>query len=148
MATYTQLLYHIVFSTKNRDGVLISKNRELLLKYIWGIVKNKKSHLYRINAVKDHVHMLTHIHPSICLSEFIKTIKTSSTMWIKQENVFPDFNHWQDGYGAFTCNVNDKERLIKYIIGQEEHHKILTFMEEYKILLKEADIKFDEKYLK
>jgi putative transposase len=147
MSTYTQLFYHIVFSTKNRERVITSQNRKMLLKYIWGIIKNKKSHLYRINAIEDHIHILTHIHPSIALSDFVKTIKISSSVWIKENNVFQDFQHWQDGYGAFTCSINDKTRLIEYIVKQEEHHKRMTFMDEYKMLLKEAGIKFEEKYL-
>ena len=77
----------------------------------------------------------------------IKTIKISSSKWIKDNKIFPDFTYWQDGYGAFTCAFNDKERLIKYIIDQKEHHKMLTFREEYKILLQESGIKFNEKYL-
>jgi putative transposase len=79
MSTHTQLLYHIVFSTKNRQRTLDLENRTKLLKYIWGIIKNQKSHLYRINAVDDHLHILTHIHPTIALSDFVKTIKTSAT---------------------------------------------------------------------
>ena len=148
MSTYTQLFYHIVFSTKNRERTIISQNRELLLKYIWGIIKNKKSHLYRINVVEDHIHILTHIHPSIALSDFIKTIKVSSSAWIKENNVFQGFQHWQDGYGAFTCSINDKTKLIEYIIKQEEHHKRVSFLDEYRLLLEEAGIGFDEKYLK
>ncbi len=147
MSTYTQLFYHIVFSTKNRERTIISQNRELLLKYIWGIIKNKKSHLYRINVVEDHIHILTHIHPSIGLSDFVKTIKVSSSVWIKENDLFPCFQHWQDGYGAFTCSINDKARLIEYIINQEEHHKRVSFLDEYKILLKEAGVKFEERYL-
>jgi len=148
MSTYTQIFFHIVFSTKNRENVLISNNRERLLKYIWGIIKNQKSHLYRVNAVEDHLHILTHIHPTICLSDFVKTIKTSSTKWIKEEHIFPSFTNWQDGYGAFTCSINEKDKIIEYIKAQEEHHKKVSFMNEFKLLLENAGIEYDEKYLK
>ncbi|MEQ9313501.1 MAG: transposase [Cytophagales bacterium] len=69
MSTYTQIIYQIVFSTKNRVPVLHKKGRPDLFKYIWGILKNKKCHLYQINGVEDHIHILTHIHPSVALSQ-------------------------------------------------------------------------------
>ena len=147
MATYTQILYHIIFSTKNRENVMLKNRREELLKYIWGIAKNRKCHLYRINAVNDHIHLLTHLHQSIALSDFVKVIKTGSSKWIKENRIFPEFEHWQDGYGAFTCSINDKNRLIEYIKHQENHHKQVTYKEEYINLLHEAGIEYDEKYI-
>ncbi len=75
MSTYTQLLYHIVFSTKNRERSLTSDKREDLYRYIWGLLKNKKCHLYRINGVDDHLHIATHLHPTIALSTIVKDIK-------------------------------------------------------------------------
>ncbi len=133
--------------TKNRQRVLESRNRTKLLKYIWGIVKNQKSHLYRINAVDDHIHILTHIHPTVALSDFVKTIKTSATNWIKEEQIFPLFNSWQEGYGAFTYSIGAKDNVIEYIKNQEEHHKVVSFIDEYKNMLDEAGIKYDPKYL-
>ena len=147
MSTYTQLLYHIVFSTKNREKVIVLNEKERLFKYIWGIIKNQKSVLYRINAVEDHVHILTHIHPSLALSDFVKTIKTSSTAWIKEEKIFPSFSHWQDGYGGFTYSINEKQNIVNYIKNQEEHHKTTSFIDEYKKMLNDAGIEYDPKYL-
>lgn len=74
-------------------------------------------------------------------------MKIASSIWIKKENIFPDFNGWQDGYGAFTYSINDKDRLIEYVKNQREHHKMKSFKEEYTELLKEHGIEFDEKYL-
>ncbi len=147
MSTHTQLLYHIVFSTKNRQRVLDVENRTRLLKYIWGIVKNQKSHLYRINAVDDHIHILTHIHPTIALADFVKTIKASATNWIKSEKIFSHFTYWQEGYGAFTYSINEKDNIIEYIKNQEEHHKQISFIDEYKNMLDEAGIEYNEKRL-
>jgi len=118
-----------------------------LFKYLWGILKNKNCHLYRINGVEDHIHIITHLHPTIALSSLIKDMKIASSIWIKKENIFPDFNGWQDGYGAFTYSINDKDRLIEYVKNQREHHKMKSFKEEYTELLKEHGIEFDEKYL-
>ena len=147
MSTYTQILYQIVFSTKNREKVLIKENREKLFRYIWGILKSKDCILYQINAVEDHIHIATHIHPSVSLSSVIKDIKVASSKWIKEEGVFPDFISWQKGYGAFTYSISGKKNLINYIKNQESHHKTSSFKEEYIKLLKECDIDFDEKYL-
>lgn len=102
MATYTQLLYQLIFSTKNRESTLVEPNREKLYRYLWGLLKNKKCTLYRINGTNDHLHIVSHIHPTISVSSLVKDIKVSSSQWIKDENVFPQFDAWQEGYGAFT----------------------------------------------
>jgi len=147
MSTYTQILYHIVFSTKKRERTLIKENRPELFKFIWGILKNKKCHLYRINGVEDHLHIATHLHPSISLASLIKDIKLASTVHIKNNHLFSNFGGWQDGYGAFTYSIKDKDTLIKYIINQEDHHKKINFKDELIILLKEHNIEIEEKYL-
>jgi putative transposase len=147
MSTYTQLLYQIVFSTKNRDKTLSKDNREALFKDIWGILKNKKCHLYRINGVEDHLHIVTHIHPMISLSSLVKDIKLGSSTFIKANRLFPRFRAWQDGYGAFTYSIKEKDRLIEYVKKQEEHHKRISFKDEYIQLLDEHNIAFEEKYL-
>ena len=146
MSTYTQILYQIVFSTKNREPVLKKRQTELY-KYFWAILKNKHCHLYRIGGVEDHIHIITHLHPTVALSSLIKDMKIAGSIWIKEENIFPDFNGWQDGYGAFTYSIKDKDRLIEYVKNQKEHHKVKSFKEEYIELLNEHGIKFDEKYL-
>jgi REP element-mobilizing transposase RayT len=146
-STYTQILYQIVFSTKHRVPALEENNREKLYKYIWGILKNKKCHLYQINGMEDHLHIATHIHPTIALSTLVKDIKVSSNLFIKEENLFPDFNEWQGGYGAFTYSQSDKDRLITYIKNQQEHHQKITFKEEYENLLNERNVDYDKEYL-
>lgn len=147
MATYTQILYHLVFATKNRERTLSAARREDLFRYIWGIVKNKGCHLYRIGGVDDHVHLLTSLHPTVALADLVKDIKVASAVWIREERVFPEFDHWQEGYGAFTHPLGDKDRLAEYIKGQVEHHRTVSFLEEYKHLLHEAGLELDERYL-
>ena len=147
MSTYTQILYQIVFSTKNREKTLLESQRDQLFAYIWGVMKKKKCHLYRIGGVEDHLHIVTHIHPMVALSMLVKDIKLSSSKFIKQENIFPDFNGWQDGYGAFTYTYSAKDDLIEYVKNQVEHHKIINYKDEYIALLKENGIESDEKYL-
>jgi REP element-mobilizing transposase RayT len=146
MSTYTQILYHIVFATKNREPVLQKDRRDDLYKYIWGIIKNRNGHLYRIGGIEDHVHVLTSLHPSIALSDLVKEIKTASNQWIRSNNAFQKFDGWQNGYGAFTCSINDKDRMIQYIKNQEEHHHKGSSSDELKLLLANAGITYDEKY--
>lgn len=147
MSTYTQILYQIVFSTKHREPTLEAQRKKDLYKYIWGILKNKNCHLYAMGGMQDHIHIVTHLHPSVALAGLVKDIKLASTEYIKDESVFPLFSGWQDGYGAFTYSIDAKERLVSYVKGQEEHHKKINFLDEYKVLLQEHQIAFDEKYL-
>ena len=147
MSTYTQILYQLVFSTKNRSKTLCTENRKELFKYIYGILKNKSCHVYCINGVSDHLHIVTHLHPSVTLASLIKDIKLASTIYINKQNFFPDFYGWQDGYGAFTYSSRDKDRLIEYVKKQEEHHHLKTSREEYIELLHEHGIEYDEKFL-
>ncbi len=147
MSTYTQIIYQIVFSTKHREQTLTKNNRDTLFKYIWGLLKNKQCHLYRINGVEDHLHIVTHLHPTVSLSSLVKDIKVSSSLYIKEQNLFKHFTNWQEGYGAFTYSIKEKDRLIEYVKNQEVHHSSKSFKEEYIELLKEHQIEFDEKYL-
>jgi putative transposase len=147
MGSYRQIFYHIVFGTKNREATLVEAHGDELYKYISGVVKNKNCKLYRINGVADHIHILSDLHPTVSLADYIKDIKASSNFWMKESGKFPDFAGWQEGYGAFTCSVEEKDRIINYIKNQKDHHKIETFYDEFKRLLMENGIEFDERYL-
>jgi len=126
---------------------MTKQKREDLYKYIWGVLTNKNCHLYRINGVEDHLHILTHIHPTVSLANLVKDIKLSSSDWIKENGIFKRFSGWQKGYGAFTAAQKDKDRIIRYIKNQEKHHQKKSFKDELRKLLEEAGIEFDEKYL-
>lgn len=147
MSTYTQILYHLVFSTKHRKACLIKENRPALFKYIWGILNQKNCHLYRINGVEDHIHLVTHIHPAIAVAALVKDIKVASSGYIKKMQLFPEFDGWQVGYGAFTYSYSVKTALIEYVIKQEEHHRKTSYRDELIALLKEHTIAFDERFL-
>lgn len=96
--------------------------------------------------MEEHIHMLVDLHPSIALADFLRDIKTASSIWLKGSDYFPNFNGWADGYSAFTYSYRDKEKLINYIKNQQEHHKKETFEAEYRRLLEEHKIKIDERY--
>lgn len=122
-------------------------NLEKLYRFIGGIIKNKKCHLYQIGGISDHLHILTHLHPTMALAQLVKDIKLASTEYIKSGKIFTGFIGWQDGYGAFTYSFGSKDNLIEYVKNQKEHHKKKGFREEYIMLLKEHGIEFNEKYL-
>jgi len=147
MGTYTQLLYQIVFSTKYRHKTMIESGQADLYKFIWGVLKNKKCHLYRIGGVEDHLHIITHIHPSLAISDLIKDIKLSSSVYIKSQSLFPKFSNWQSGYGVFSYSISAKDNLIEYVRNQKEHHKKRDYRKEYIDLLNEHGVEFKEEYL-
>lgn len=147
MATFTQILYQIIFSTKYAENTMVLDESEKLYRYIWGVLNNKNCVLYRLNGTENHLHIVTHIHPTVDVSSLVKNIKVASSVWIKDENIFPNFAGWQEGYGAFTYHINQKNVLSNYVKNQREHHRAKTFKEEYIELLKEHGIEFDEKYL-
>ena len=144
--SFRQTLYHIVFRTADSEPTLAIDHSEGLYRYIWGIVKNHNSHLYRINGMDDHIHMLTDIHPTVALATFIQSVKTASSLWLKQQPDFPNFRGWSAGYAALTYSWKDKDMITNYIINQREHHKKVSFMDEYRALLTEFGVKIDERY--
>lgn len=146
MSSYRQLIYHLVFRTKGGRPTISQDHADQLYAYISGIVKLKESHLYRINGIENHLHILTDIHPSIALADFMKDIKVASSMWIKKSGYFPAFTGWSVGYGAFSCSFKDKDRLIEYIKSQQDHHSKKAFEDEYRKLLLDAGVNIDENY--
>ena len=147
MASYRQIFYHIIFGTKYRKETIDETNCTELYQYISGIIKNKNCKLYRINGVEDHIHIFSDLHPSNCLSDYIKDIKVASSIWMKASGKFPKFESWQEGYGAFTYSTKERDRIINYVKNQKEHHRKETFYDELKRLLIKNGIEFDEKYL-
>ncbi len=145
--TYTQILYHIVFSTKGRALVLHPDRREELFRYIWGIHQGLQCHLYRVNGMEDHLHILTSLHPSLSLSNYMRELKTGTSRWISKEGIFPGFTGWQDGYGAFTVSMREKDAVIRYIKDQQTHHQQTGYLDEYRRLLEEAKIQYDDQYI-
>ena len=146
MSSYRQLLYHIVFRTKNSTPSIDQDNTEQLYSYISGIIRNKNSHLYRVSGTENHLHILTDLHPSIALANFMRELKTSTSIWMKEKGLFPLFDAWAEGYGSFTCSYFDLGDLVDYIRNQREHHAKMSFEEEYRSLILRSGIKIDEKY--
>ena len=101
-----------------------------------------------MGGTEDHIHLLTSLPSTVCLANLIRDMKIGSTIWIKQDNIFLDFPGWQNEYGAFTKSHSDRDSIIAYIKNQVEHHKTESYIDEFKRLLKEEGIVFDERYLR
>ena len=146
MSSYRQILYHIVFRTKSSSRSLNLDNSNELYAYIMGYIKNKNCFIYQINGMEDHIHILSDLHPSIALADYIRDMKTSTSIWLKASGKFPEFVGWASGYAALTYAWRDKDKIINYIKNQRIHHKQEIFLDEYRRLLVEHNIRIDEKY--
>ncbi len=130
-----------------RGKVIPESACKSLYGYIWGIIKKKGCLLYRINGVEDHLHIVCEIHPSISVADFMRDIKTSSSKWMKESGLFPGFRGWSAGYGIFSYAKSDRNTVINYVIKQKEHHRRVDPREEFRRLLDEFGVTYDERYL-
>lgn len=146
MSSYRQILYHIIFRTKESEKTLPLTVSDELYRYIWGFIKNKNGFLYRINGMEEHLHILSDLHPSIALADFIRDMKTATSKWLKTNSRFPNFRGWADGYAALTYAYRDKDLIINYIKNQREHHKTISFKDELEQILIEHGVDFDEQF--
>ena len=145
--TYTQLYIQYVFAVKYRAAVLNTGWDEEMRKYITGILENNGHKMLAINNVDDHIHIFGGLNPKQSISDLMRTIKSDSSEWInKQGLTTPKFN-WQEGYSAFSYHRNDVDRIVKYVKNQQEHHKTISFPDEYRAILNEFKVKFDDRYL-
>ena len=135
--------HHIVFSTRLRQTSLNSLNREALYRCIWSETTKMNCHLLRIGGMADHVHILVDIHPTVCIADFVKEIKTSSGFWMKNSGLFPKFSGWNKEYFAESKSPNDIPVIIEYIKNQESHHKTGSFLGEIKGLYERAGLRWD-----
>jgi putative transposase len=145
--SYTQLYYHLVFSTKSREPWLDATIRERLFPFIGGGIRDEGGAALIVNGVEDHVHILARLRQDKALSDVLRSLKADSSSWIHKE--FPSHRSfaWQAGYGAFTVSASQTPVVRAYIANQQEHHRKMTFQEEFRALLRAHGIEFDEKYL-
>jgi putative transposase len=148
MSTYTQILYQIVFGSKDYTNFLTRENQGMLFGYIVGMLKKRNCHPYQVGGYGNHVHIVTHLSPTINLADLVREIKKSThEMMVRDKKSFPHFPGWQVGYGAFTCHISMKPVLINYVINQEQHHKGVSFREEMVQLPKDNLVPYKEAYL-
>ena len=145
--TFSNLLFHVVFSTKERKKLLSGGIRNRLYPYIYGIASKNNFKILDIGGVSDHIHILLSLNPEISVSKAVQLIKGNSSKWLHENFTNLNIFSWQSGYGAFTVSKSQIGIVQKYIANQEEHHKKMSFEEEYIELLKKNKIDFDPKYL-
>jgi REP element-mobilizing transposase RayT len=144
--SFSSLHCHIVFSTKNRQAWI---NRELqprVYEYIGGILRNNSCALIAAGGMPDHVHLLVSLGRTVSVSEVVRLIKTNSSGWIHDELRLRDFQ-WQTGYGAFAVSYSNVEVVQQYLAKQEEHHRVRTFEDEFRELLRRHGLEWDERYV-
>lgn len=142
-----RILIHYVFSTKNRERWIRDEHRDELHGYIGGIVEEHKGTLLCSASVEDHIHLLVAQPRTITVADLVEEIKTGSSRWIKTKSAQLSGFHWQSGYGAFSISPSHRPALEHYFAGQAEHHRRVTFQEEYRKLLAKYGIEYDERYV-
>jgi REP element-mobilizing transposase RayT len=148
MSTYTQYLYQLVFGSKDHLPFISSKNQDILFGYIAGILKKKSCHSYIVGGASNHIHIITHIHPTVCSAYLIKDIKEAShSLILRERSLFLNFPGWQVGYSGFTYHISSKNSLINYVKNQAEYHKTISYKDELIELLNEHNVNFREEYL-
>ena len=144
--TFSNLLYHIIFSTKNRAPLITDQIRKPLYEYIGGIIREEGGTLLEIGGVADHVHILARLKPAMAVADAVRLIKSNSSKWLNKGAGFGDFR-WQAGYGAFTAGKSMVVEIGQYILNQDKHHRKRTFKEEFLDFLAKNDVEYDEKYI-
>jgi len=145
--TFTQLYTHLVFAVKYRERLLTSEIRPEIYRYMSGIITNRKHKSIIVNGISDHVHILVGQNPNDKISDLVAALKRSTSIYINQKNWFNRKFQWQDGYGAFSYSCSQLKYVYTYIENQENHHRKNTFREEYRKILEEFDIEYDDNYL-
>ena len=146
--SFVSLHHHFVFSTRNRVPLISAAIQPRLFEYIGGILRAEGCVLVAAGGMPDHVHLLVSLDKRLSISEVLRIIKAGSSRWV--HDTFPDVLSgfaWQTGYGAFAVSFSHLDRVKAYLSRQEEHHRRVTFQEEFIAFLKRHGIEYDERYL-
>jgi putative transposase len=145
--SYVSSHFHCVFSTKERRPFITPELGERLWPFLGGIARQNKMKAIEIGGVEDHVHILLSMPSTMAVSKALQLIKGGSSKWIHE--TFPEHRAfaWQEEYGAFSVSMSQLDKTVGYIKGQPEHHRKMTFQEEFLALLKKHRVEYDERYL-
>ena len=145
--SFTNLLYHLIFSTKDRRPLISAEYQPRLYDYIGGVIRGLGGISLGIDGVDDHVHVLAKLRPDKALSDVLRELKCNASGWM--HNVFPrlaDFS-WQNGYAAFIVSQSNLSQVQRYLRRQKEHHKRIPFRDEFILFLKANGIEYDERFI-
>jgi REP element-mobilizing transposase RayT len=144
----SNVLIHNVYSTKHRQQFLSNENlRQEMHAYLGGVCNNSGCYVLTVGGVADHVHILCSLSRTMAIADFLRELKSSSSKWVKTKGeIFKKFS-WQSGYGVFSVGQTEIERVSEYIHNQEDHHRKITFQDEYRALMRQYNMEYDERYI-
>jgi putative transposase len=145
--TYHNLIYHVVFSTKNREPMISPQIEEELHRYIAGILQGEGAVLLEIGGTENHVHIVARLKPMHSIPELLRRIKANSTKWINNKQKTQDRFSWQIGYGIFSVSESQLAPVVDYVANQKQHHRKRSFKEELIQLLRRHRIEYEDKYV-
>src|SRR5882672_3818780 len=144
--SFSALHCHIVFSTKHRQPQIRPDLQPRLFEYMGGILRNHSSRLVAAGGMPDHVHLLASLGRAVTVADAVRFVKSNSSRWIHDELALADFR-WQDGYGAFAVSYSNINQVKSYLENQEQHHRRISFQEEFLEFLQRHDLQWDERYV-
>lgn len=145
--TYSQLYIHLVFAVKNRGCFIAPNWQQDLYAYIIGIIENRRHKVYAIGGMRDHIHILVSMSPTLSVSDLVQETKRASTLWIKDQHLIDGNFAWQEGFGAFSYSKSQVSKVAAYIQNQQKHHVGKTMREEYIEFLQLFGVEYDERYV-
>ncbi len=145
--TFTNLLCHVIFSTKNRTPQIDADLRPRLMAYVGGIVREINATPVIVNGPDDHVHLLLGVPATVAVADLVRVVKTNSSRWVHEQWPARRAFAWQTGYGAFSVSQSNAAAVRQYILEQEEHHRHVSLQEEFVAFLKRHAIAYDERYI-
>ncbi len=145
--TFTELLSHVIFSTKGRAASIDDELRPRLHSYIGGIIRELGGRAIAVGGTPDHVHILRCLPPSVPIADAMRVVKTNSSRWIHETSPNLRSFAWQTGYGAFSVSESNRQTVSDYIRNQEEHHRRTSFQEEYVAFLQRHGVDYDERFV-
>ena len=143
----SRILVHLIFSTKSREPILTPPIQAELHPYLAVVLSDNQCPSMQVGGVEDHVHMVFGLSRTLTIAQVVEKVKTSSSKWLKTKADHYARCHWQGGYGIFSISPAHRPALENYIGQQAEHHRVVTFQEEYRRLLKKYGIEYDETYV-
>ncbi len=145
--TYSNLNFHVVFSTKNRDSIITSKLEAELNRYIGGIIQGEGALLLKIGGTENHVHLVIKLKPRHSIPDILKRIKANSSKWINDHQKIDVPFSWQSGYGIFSVSESQLPHVLEYVANQKKRHHNKTFKEEFVQLLEKHEIEYENEYV-
>ena len=146
--TYSQIYIQTVFAVKHREALIDKSWRQDLFRYTTGVVQGKGQKILAVGGVEDHIHIFFSYHNlTIPIPDIVRETKKATNKWVNDNHLSPFHFEWQDGYGAFSYSRSQIDKVCKYVLNQEEHHRKVTFREEYLDFLEKFEVPYDERYI-